>query len=278
MRTFGIDVSHWEGTIRWQEAAPTISFAYFKCTEGTRFVDGQFARNQRGCTEAGIPHAPYHYFQPSLDPVSQADHFIATAGKRFSRYIVDVEAPERDVNITRKLRSFLDRVQVLTGTRPAIYTSLGHWNEFIKPRPDWAGEYDLIIAQYTAARVPVLPSGWSKWVIWQFSDYWNFPGCDEIADGNWFNGHLEQCRAWFGNYHPPATTQPPAENGLTLRSLFDNLHIRQSPNMQARITGKLTKGETVKADQLSGFDVWIKHARGWSAVERGGYRYMEVDR
>jgi hypothetical protein len=27
---------------------------------------------------------------------------------------------------------------------------------------------------------------------------------------------------------------------------------------------------------FSGQDVWVKHARGWSAVEIDGYRYMEV--
>jgi hypothetical protein len=29
-------------------------------------------------------------------------------------------------------------------------------------------------------------------------------------------------------------------------------------------------------EQLGGNGVWIKHDRGWSAVEIGGYRYMEL--
>ena len=79
MRTFGVDVSHWEGQIDWQSAAPAIGFAYYKCTDGTRYVDDQFQDNRKGCDEAGLPHAPYHYFQPSLDPLAQAEHFIAHA-------------------------------------------------------------------------------------------------------------------------------------------------------------------------------------------------------
>jgi nucleoid DNA-binding protein len=46
--------------------------------------------------------------------------------------------------------------------------------------------------------------------------------------------------------------------------------------MQARITGKLERGEVVEVEELGGFDSWVRHARGWTAVERGGYRYMEV--
>jgi GH25 family lysozyme M1 (1,4-beta-N-acetylmuramidase) len=276
MRTFGVDVSHWEGSINWQAAAPGIGFAYFKCTDGVRFVDDQFDHNQRGCSDAGIPHAPYHYFQPSLDPVAQANHFINTAGKRFKRYILDVEAAERDLKITQKLHTFLDRVEKLTGSKPSIYTSPGYWNDFIQPKPPWAGEYDLIVAHYTCAHSPLLPIGWATYVIWQFSDNWNFAGCEENADGNWFNGNLENCRAWFGNYCSVEPPQPPSTGGLKLHSLFDNLHIRQSPNMQSKILGKLAQNEVVEIEQLGGNDVWVRHGRGWSAVERGGYRYMQV--
>ena len=275
MRTFGIDVSHWEGKIDWQAAAPAIGFAYYKCTDGVRAVDAQFLNNQHGCTMVGLPHAPYHYFQPSQDPSAQAEHFIHTAGKSYTKYIVDVEAPERDSKITQKLFSFLERVFQLTGIRPAIYTSAGYWNDFIQPKPIWSGAYDLIVAHYTTAHSPTLPFGWDHYTIWQFSDYWDFPGCTECADANWFNGSLEQCRAWFGNFHSP-NPQPPAFEPLKIRSLFENLHIRQSPNLNARILGKLGKDEIVQVEQLGGYDVWVRHARGWTAVERGGYRYMEL--
>jgi GH25 family lysozyme M1 (1,4-beta-N-acetylmuramidase) len=278
MRTFGIDVSHWQGKIDWQAAAPAIGFAYYKCTDGVRYIDDQFVNNQRGCLQAGFPHAPYHYFQPSLDPIVQADHFIHTAGTEYKRYIVDVEATERDPKIVKKLQTFLVQVEKLTGTRPAIYTSASYWNDFIQPQPLWSGAYDLIVAHYTAAHTPLLPMGWKQYVIWQFSDYWNFPACGVNADGNWFNGNLEQCRFWFGNYRAANPPQTPTVRSLKMRSLFEDLHIRLSPNMNARVTGKLAKDECVEVEQLGGYDVWVKHAHGWTAVERGGYRYMEIER
>jgi len=275
MRTIGVDVSHWEGNIDWRSASSSIGFAYYKCTDGVRFVDAQFEHNRKGCTEAGLPHAPYHYFQPALDPLAQAEHFIRTAGKEYKRYIVDVEQPDRQENITLKLNAFLERLELLTAAKPAIYTSAGYWNEFIHPKPAWAGDYDLIVAHYTLAHQPLLPVGWDRWLLWQFSDYWSISGCNAEVDADWFNGSNDQCKAWFGNASPPQEPQP-VQGCLKLRALFDELRIRQAPNLQAKIIGKLAKGDIVEVEKLGGFDCWVKHARGWTAVERGGYRYMEV--
>src|SRR4030042_3949808 len=91
MKTFGVDVSHWEGVINWSVAARWIPFVSFKCTDGTAYVDVQFAANKFGCNAAGIPHAPYHWYQPTLDPDQQAQHFVETAGEGYHRLIIDVE-------------------------------------------------------------------------------------------------------------------------------------------------------------------------------------------
>ena len=274
MRTLGVDVSHWEGSIDWKLAAPTIGFAYYKCTDGVRHVDQQFYANRQGCQESGLAHAPYHLYQPSLDPLAQADFFIRTAGKAYLRYIVDVEVAERHEGITQKLLSILQRVEQQTGIKPTIYTSTGYWNEFLQPHPQWVAEYELIVAHYTLAHIPTLPVGWNTWRIWQFNDHWSFRGCNEWADGNWFNGSHEECQSWFGN-----PTCPPAQtyrSDLRFRSLFDNLHMRQFPNMKSKVVGSLGRGEVVEPEELSGDDVWVRHGRGWTAIERGGYRYMEV--
>jgi GH25 family lysozyme M1 (1,4-beta-N-acetylmuramidase) len=277
MRTLGVDVSHWEGNIDWKLAAPTIGFAYYKCTDGVKFIDPQFGHNKQGCMEAGLAHAPYHYFQPALDPLAQAEHFIKTAGKGYRKYIVDVEEPQRLPELTQNLHALLKRVEQLSASRPVIYTSPGYWNDFLQPKPNWVTDYELIVAHYTLAHQPLLPPGWKSWLIWQFSDDWNFIGCNEQADANWFNGSLEQCQAWFGNAVRSEIT-PPVQDGLKLRSLFEELHIRQAPNLKGRVLGSLNKGELVQVEQLGGFDVWVRHARGWSAVEIEGYRYMEVVR
>ena len=274
MRTQGCDVSHWEGLIDWQQAARWIPFVYFKCTEGTGFLDNTFKHNKEGCETYGIPHAPYHYYQVEQEPVAQASWFISQAGDQFKRYILDIEDQTSLIpNLGASLLLFLNRCQQLTGVKPAIYTSAGFWNEFVMPKPEWAHEYDLLVAHYTIERTPILPIGWSHYVIWQYSDNFWFPGCSSYADGDWFIGNLEQARAWFGNYRE---VDPPVYNATRLRSHFDQLHIRKAPKISSTEVGHLSKGEIVDVEELGGADVWVKHARGWSAVERNDYRYMEV--
>jgi lysozyme len=279
MRIFGIDVSHWEGIIDWKQAAPFIPFVYFKCTDGQTMFDNTFVINHLGCQAAGVPHAPYHYFQPNADPTLQANHFIDKAGLDFKRYIVDVEEPPTNKSgFPDRLHTFLLRCKLITGIMPAIYTSAGFWNECVVPKPEWATDYELLVAHYTAEHSPILPIGWTTWRIWQFIDNWYFPGCSSAADGNWFNGDLNACRAWFGNYRAMGSEVEPAivYAHTQARSLFPDLNIRHLPSTLAKSLGHLAKDEIVEVHDLGGKEVWIKHTRGWTCVEKDSYRYMEV--
>ena len=131
----------------------------------------------------------------------------------------------------------------------------------------------MLVAHYTIEHTPILPIGWAKWLVWQYTDGYYFPGCTCAADGDWFNGTLAQMREWFGNYRQVDPGQP---KPLQLRSHFDNLHIRQEPRVDAKEVGHLSKGETIELEDLAGHDAWVRHSRGYTAVEIEGYRYMEV--
>lgn len=164
MRTHGVDVSHWEGVIDWSEAAKWVPFAYFKCTDGVGLFDNTYLPNQRGCQAAGLPYAPYHYFQPGEDPEAQAILFVNKAGADHKGpYIADFEEPGTD--LPDKYHRFLTEVERCTGRKPAIYTGAGFWNEKVRPHPTWAKDYDLIVAHYTIEHSPILPIGWTKWTI-----------------------------------------------------------------------------------------------------------------
>jgi lysozyme len=52
----GIDVSHWQGTIDWNQVKNSgIAFAYAKASQGTTITDPMFATNVQGARAAGIP-------------------------------------------------------------------------------------------------------------------------------------------------------------------------------------------------------------------------------
>jgi lysozyme len=77
----GIDVSgigqganfDWEAAIRHGK-----QFAFMKATEGTGFLDPDFARNWRVSAERGMPvRGAYHFYHPSQSPDRQAQVFLA---------------------------------------------------------------------------------------------------------------------------------------------------------------------------------------------------------
>jgi lysozyme len=274
--TLGVDVSHWEGMIDWSLASQFIPFAYYKCTEGLNYVDDLFRANKQGCQEAGIPHSCYHYYKTSCDPVRQAKAFYQASGGDYPVMILDVEEAPKDGSkdhFMDDLWKFITTLHLQPhAPHVAIYTSPGFWNDWVThPTPGWAWNMDLLVAHYTLNISPSMPHGFKDWKVWQFTDKFYFPGCYETADGNWFNGSLAEMRKWFGNYRP---FYPPQQ--LRLRSLFNALHIRAEPEMQAKEVGHLVRGEVIELQELGGRDAWVKHARGWTAIEHEGYRYLEV--
>jgi len=52
--------------------------------------------------------------------------------------------------------------------------------------------------------------------------------------------------------------------------------VRKAPATSAQEVDHLSKGDLVELEDLGGADVWVRHARGWTCVEKDGYRYMEV--
>src|SRR5438874_13175319 len=57
---YGIDVSHWDGTINWPSVfAAGKVFAWQKATEGVTYNDPTLATNMSGAKAAGVPIGAY---------------------------------------------------------------------------------------------------------------------------------------------------------------------------------------------------------------------------
>ena len=204
MRTIGIDVSHWEGLIDWNKAAPGLGFAYFKCTDGITGVDDKFMDNCIGTKNENIAAAPFHWYHPEMPGIDQANHFVNVAAhngiKKFGKYIIDVEEPLPSTMTYSlnwlNLKALCSRIEFLTHTIPAIYTGYYKWLESMGNQPA-AIRYDLLLARYTYAKNPVCPYPWSKPKIWQFTDYGFWGGCSTEVDMDWFYGTPQECFNYF---------------------------------------------------------------------------------
>ena len=183
----GVDVSHWQGDVRWLEvASEPVTFAFAKATEGDRYADPRFHYNWREMKKAGLVRGAYHFLDPMADGASQADHFLHVvsdleAGDFLP--VVDVERMKRASNraLAKVLDDFIERIRGRTGLDCIIYVSPDFWTEHLLPvqsgmrnQPLWVADYDT--------RAPRSLKGLPPWTIWQYARRGRLPGIDGHCD------------------------------------------------------------------------------------------------
>ena len=166
----GIDVSHYQGRIDWEEVATNkdIQFVYVKATEGSNLVDEFYLRNLYGAKRVGIPVGAYHFFSPSASALVQLENFRSTVDPRQQDLIpiVDVEKAGKGsiAQFQGRLKAFLDSVEKMFGVKPIIYTGVNFYAKYLEGK--FRG-YKFMVARY-AEEVPGLsedvPIG-----LWQFT-------------------------------------------------------------------------------------------------------------
>jgi len=181
---YGIDVSHWQGTIDWQQVH-TIGkkvFAYAKCSEGVSGADdATFTTNMINGTNAGVVMGAYHLARPDNNSaIDEATHFLSIANK--NGYIGQNRLPpaldlepvfvdglsKSDLSIW--VQTWMTKVQSITGVVPIIYTTRGEIQNRLNSS---LTIYKLWIANYnkTGPSDPASPqTGIGDW-SWVFNQY-----------------------------------------------------------------------------------------------------------
>jgi len=167
----GIDVSAYQGYIDWNKAKSAgCEFAFIRAHyQGGK--DVHFDRNWAETKRVGIPRGAYGWVMNGKNQIAEANNFIGYLGNDlgelapacdFEKYITSPTFGE--------LRTFIERVEVLTKKLPYIYTSYGFWTSGVGyANQTWAAKYPLWHAQYTSATTPTLKPPFTKWVFWQYS-------------------------------------------------------------------------------------------------------------
>jgi GH25 family lysozyme M1 (1,4-beta-N-acetylmuramidase) len=199
----GHDVSGHQGPVDWPGAARKgAKFVYVKATEGTGFVNPQFAQQYNGSYHVGLIRGAYHFARPDIsDGASQARYFLAHGGGwsadgKTLPGALDVEYNPYGETCYGKdaagmvawIRGFSDTYRAATGRFPTIYTSTSWWKRCTANNGGFGGSA-LWIARYNTF-VGELPAGWSIHTIWQFADHGTLPG-----DQDWFNGGADRLLA-----------------------------------------------------------------------------------
>ena len=184
-KSHGIDVSHHQNAIDWKlfkdNADSLIKFVYCKATEGTHFVDPQWKSNRSQLIHLNITHGAYHFFNPELNPIKQANHFLTYYKYKQNDLppVLDTETKgTSNSELIEGIKLWLTHVEFITGKRPVIYTSYYFYSTKFNDAFDG---YKFWIANYsnTPNRVK------HKDIIhWQYSDTGNIPGIRANVDLN----------------------------------------------------------------------------------------------
>jgi lysozyme len=185
----GIDVSRYQGNINWTQVKQAgIRFAFIKATEGTDYVDPNFAANWREAKEKGVARGAYHFFRPAQDGKTQAEHFLKHLdfAKGDLPPVLDLEVTD-DVNATairREALEWLETVEKATGKRPLVYTLPHYARSYLDGK---LAKYPLWVVDLTFLWPSESP-GWESWTFWQHSHRGRIKGIEGDVDLNVFGG------------------------------------------------------------------------------------------
>ncbi|HVY28914.1 MAG TPA: GH25 family lysozyme [Polyangiaceae bacterium] len=198
MRILGIDVSHYQGSVRWSDvAASDVKFAFAKATEANTAIDATFEQNWRGIQQAGLFRGTYHFGRPAGDPETQAAHFFSVVGQLGFRDlppVLDLEVADgrSAQQILEWARAFLAKAEALFGRKLMLYTGQFWRGPLGNPNDSFFAERALWLAAYTREQSLVVPASWKRWTFWQYTDGSHneparvpgVPPCDQ----SWFEG------------------------------------------------------------------------------------------
>ena len=80
------------------------------------------------------------------------------------------------------IRTFSNRVHILTKRYPTIYTTTDWWKTCTGNNADFGKTNPLFIARYSS-KAGTLPAGWNFYTFWQYADHGKFPGDQDVFNG-----------------------------------------------------------------------------------------------
>lgn len=183
-----------------------------KCTQGTHYLDPQYADYIEMAQDAGLKVGGYH-FNTGEDPEAQAEYFYKNANPRNYPnflYALDFEANSKSDMTIQQAVTFLRKMEELVGHKIVIYSGNKLKEQIDKLSDDdqtYVQAHKLWLAQYS--NHATLPDGFDSYYLWQYTGdgmgngpHWidgiTCPG-NKGLDLNIYNGTNEELLASWGN-------------------------------------------------------------------------------
>ncbi|MEI4831572.1 GH25 family lysozyme [Bacillus sp. FJAT-53711] len=261
--SFGIDVSHYEGVIDWNQVKNDpnqVNFMFAKVTEGseqgTNYVDPTFQYNINGANNVGILTGAYHFFRAISvnDAKQEAAFFIKNLQSvtLTAPVFVDVEANDGNLDrdtLTDAVNAFLTELKNAGYTSNGVYSNLYFFENSLNSSR--LQENTLLwIARYNE-RGPGIDCD-----IWQYTDSGKVQGIHGNVDCNTSYIDLD-----ISNHNGSSSTY------IGVATITgDNVNVRDQPSMNGNVIRQLHHNESYKV---------FYEQNGWLGV--GGNEFIYYD-
>lgn len=220
-RVYGIDVSHHQPDINWDQLAlycdaqgrvhrtkskehtylQPVLFAYIKATEGTTVKDATYSVRATEAERHGLCKGAYHFFHLGSDVDAQVHNFLETVswtpGDLPPALDIEVEdeikeyGEDGEEQLRKTAYVWLQKVEKALHVRPIIYTREKIRNILLRDRDPKKRfrDYDFWIARYND-RGPDC----TDWCLWQFTEKGALNGYNGRIDVNLFRGDYNRFR------------------------------------------------------------------------------------
>ncbi|KAB1067767.1 glycoside hydrolase family 25 protein [Tamlana haliotis] len=189
---FGIDISHYQGEIKWhimKESEHPIDFVFIRSTMGIDGKDTHYHANWVDAKKHEYIRGAYHYYRPNENSTKQFENFAETVNLVDGDFppILDIEEPSRfgDKKLREGVLNWLKLAEAKYGVKPVVYTGKHFYDTRLK---GYIEDYPLWIAAYSGkGRVNDV-----EWTFHQFSEEVEIAGIDTAVDGNSFHMTMEE--------------------------------------------------------------------------------------
>ncbi len=218
------------GSPDWSSAKADIQFAIIKATQGTSYTSSGFASSWAAMKAAGVTRGAYHFFDPTVSGVDQANYFLGVMGTLEAGDLpptLDIECPTSNdepdsddclgngssgdatgAQITQGMNDWISTIVAKTGRKPLIY-SYGSYFGDVGVDTTGLDSYPLWIADYSGTSCFNVPAPWTTATFWQYDDSGTIAGLGGGVDQDYFLGTLAQLTAFTAGTSPSADAGTP---------------------------------------------------------------------
>jgi len=190
----GLDVSHHQGHIKWNELQNSnYKFVFIKATEGADFVDPKFHYNWENARKNGFYVGAYHFFTLNKTGVDQANNFANTVpfNSKSLPPVIDLEFMGNNKNhfskleLVNELNAFITIIEKKYHKKPVLYSTYEFYDYYLFENYN---NYTIWIRDIF--REPELSDN-KQWTFWQYTNRARIEGIQNFVDLNAFHGGME---------------------------------------------------------------------------------------